>query len=353
MSDIENAIDRLGFDQITVNTSLFTQDDDLSYHINGVHDLVERIEEVVGVTQNSYFTEDDRSKVKEIRTEASAFSKKLSQAVIEHKKTLVTEMDEEKKAVVNKLAELTDTLATELDRFDQRIRAEKRADMEMSFDDTVGILTNNKSGSDILADLNLNQIENPSWYNRSASTNKSVNEMTERVNTILVLNDTYNQDGEHSADDLISLLSDNEWSTAAVMVVLHERKREAEEAEAEAQRVAEKRAKEIAEAEERGRIRAQEQAERERQQAIVDEHEREDRFAKAQWERSVNRLRAERERSEDKAHSVESTFNMAVQYTKSGDDTHVRDRVEAAVHKELDALVDEGVVSSANVSVND
>ena len=97
MSNISRAIERLDFDDISTDADLFYQDTDLSYHILDKDDLVARIEDTIEALESTYFTDEDRVKVRNIRAEANKFSKELGKAVIEHKKRLTTHLDYESK----------------------------------------------------------------------------------------------------------------------------------------------------------------------------------------------------------------------------------------------------------------
>src|SRR5699024_718424 len=123
-------------------------------------DLVARIEDTIEALESTYFTDDDRVKVKNIRAEANKFSKELGKAVIEHKKRLTTHLDEERKEIVDKLTHMSDRLNDELVKFDQKIRTEKREDMVMAFEDAVFTLNSTNGNTAFLHDLTLAAIEN-------------------------------------------------------------------------------------------------------------------------------------------------------------------------------------------------
>src|SRR5699024_6205485 len=143
-------LERLDFDDISTDADLFYQDTDLSYHILDKDDLVARIEDTIEALESTYFTDDDRVKVKNIRAEANKFSKELGKAVIEHKKRLTTHLDEERKEIVDKLTHMSDRLNDELVKFDQKIRTEKREDMVMAFEDAVFTLTSTNGNTAFL-----------------------------------------------------------------------------------------------------------------------------------------------------------------------------------------------------------
>src|SRR5699024_11758201 len=82
MSNISRAIERLDFDDISTDADLFYQDSDLSYHILDKDDLVARIEDTIEALESTYFTDDDRVKVKNIRAEANKLSKEDRKSVV-------------------------------------------------------------------------------------------------------------------------------------------------------------------------------------------------------------------------------------------------------------------------------
>lgn len=349
MSNISRAIERLDFDDISTDTDLFYQDTDLSYHILGKDDLVARIEDTIEALESTYFTDDDRVKVKSIRAEANKFSKELGKAVIEHKKRLTTDLDDERKEIVDKLTHMSDRLNDELVKFDQKIRAEKREDMVMAFEDAVFTLTSTNGATAFLHDLTLEAIENPSWYNRSASANKSVADMTDRMNSIIALHSMVAASGEVTVNDLVELLADNEWATGSAMMIVTERQRQAEEAKREAAERERIRAKEIAEAEERGRRQAEQKAKdaaEEAKRREIAERERTEQEAK----RKAEAVQVEKS-ADVKVVTQHSTLTVSVQYTDTDDTDAVTEKVRNAIQVTLDALVTNGDLSSATVHI--
>ena len=348
MSNISRAIERLDFDDISTDADLFYQDTDLSYHILDKDDLVARIEDTIEALESTYFTDDDRVKVKNIRAEANKFSKELGKAVIEHKKRLTTHLDEERKEIVDKLTHMSDRLNDELVKFDQKIRTEKREDMVMAFEDAVFTLTSTNGNTAFLNDLTLDDIENPSWYNRSASANKSVADMTDRINSIVALHSMVAASGEVNVSDLVELLADNEWATGSAMMVVTERQRQAEEAKREAEERERIRAKEIAEAEERGRRQAEQKAKEAAEEAErreIAERERAEQEAK----RKAEAVQVEKS-ADVEVDTQHSTLTVSVQYTNTDTDA-VTEKVRNAIQDTLDTLVTNGDLSSATVHI--
>lgn len=230
----------------TSQSPALTTDETGIYHINGGSDLLGKINNVIDFLENVELTEDDRDMVRETRRFTNEFIKAVDRSVIDERARVFDQVNEERKAINERMTVMKRILADKLDQFDQRIRAEKRAELQAHFEDekTMG------EYSHVLAKISFEMIENQSWFNRSASVPKARQELSERVKSLATAV-MLSEDGEEVAN-VVSILVEAEWSLPDVIVEIQKKKQQREEAEHEKQR----RTREIEEAERRGREQA-------------------------------------------------------------------------------------------------
>lgn len=230
----------------TSQSPALTTDETGVYHINGGADLLGKINNVIDFLENVELTEDDRDMVRETRRFTNEFITAVDRSVIDERARVFDPVNEERKAVNERMTVMKRILADKLDQFDQRIRAEKKAELQAHFEDekTMGEYAH------VLAEISFEMIENQSWFNRSASVPKARQELSERVKSLATAV-MLSEDGEDVAN-VVAVLVEAEWSLPDVIVEIQKQKQQREEAEREKQR----RAREIEEAERRGREQA-------------------------------------------------------------------------------------------------
>lgn len=257
MSDISRQLDIIT--NVTDLSPVYHVTDDGVYTINDVDNIINSIREATQRAAKAELTEDDRKYVKQTKTLSNQFGKLIDRAVIDEKKRVFGEIDQQRKAVQAELKDFSAVLSQRMDEFDVQIREEKRLKRMSQFADEIAVRS---AASDTFASLNIaySDIENGSWYNRSMSESKAQAELGARLDAIMTLHQLI------SATPLdvtaVHMLSTNDWDMTAAVANVNEAVEELNEQKRREAEEEEKRRKDIEEAERRGR----EQAELERKE---------------------------------------------------------------------------------------
>lgn len=257
MSDISRQLDIIT--NVTDLSPVYHVTDDGVYTINDVDNIINSIHEATQRAAKAELTEDDRKYVKQTKTLSKQFGKLIDRAVIDEKKRVFGEIDQQRKAVQAELNDFSAVLSQRMDEFDVQIREEKRLKRMSQFADEIAVRS---AADDTFASLKITyaDIENGSWYNRSMSESKAQAELGARLDAIMTLHKLI------SATPLdvtaVHMLSTNDWDMTAAVANVNEAVEELNEQKRREAEEEEKRRKDIEEAERRGR----EQAELERKE---------------------------------------------------------------------------------------
>lgn len=230
----------------TSNSPALRTDETGVYRINGGDELLVKIENVIDYLDNVELTEDDRDMVRDTRRFTNEFIKAVDRAVIDERARVFDPVNEERKAINERMTVMKRILADKLDQFDQRIRAEKREELQAHFNDekTMG------EYAYLLQNVSFEMLENQSWSNRSSSLPKAKQELSERVKSLASAVSIADENDD--VPSVVGLLIESDWSLPDVIVRIQQRNQE----RLQEQREKEQRAREIAEAERRGREQA-------------------------------------------------------------------------------------------------
>lgn len=237
---------------------ILNRDDEGVYRVSGIDELIGNVERAIESTNDAQFTDEDRKQIKAARAFVNKLDEFVNRAVIDEKNRVFNTADGDRKRLREATTRLSTTLKERLDEFDARERARKREELSAAFDDAKFMYDDDDvSGAIDLGSLTFAEIEDSRWSNRSASRNKAIQELNERIASIVSLGAI---DPELDNNAALVILEDAEWSTANAVILVNENKTRREREEREAREREEVRKRELEEAERRGREQAQREA---------------------------------------------------------------------------------------------
>ena len=237
---------------------ILNRDDEGVYRVSGIDELIGNVERAIESTNDAKFTDEDRKQIKAARAFVNKLDEFVNRAVIDEKNRVFNTADSDRKRLREATTRLSTTLKERLDDFDARERARKRDELSAAFDDAKFMYDDDDvSGAIDLGSLTFAEIEDSRWSNRSASRNKAIQELNERITSVVSLGAI---DPELDNSAALEILEDAEWSTASAVILVNENKARREREEREAREREEARKRELEEAERRGREQAQREA---------------------------------------------------------------------------------------------
>lgn len=237
---------------------ILNRDDEGVYRVSGIDELIGNVERAIESTNDAKFTDEDRKQIKAARAFVNKLDEFVNRAVIDEKNRVFNTADSDRKRLREATTRLSTTLKERLDDFDARERARKREELSAAFDDAKFMYDDDDvSGAIDLGSLTFAEIEDSRWSNRSASRNKAIQELNERITSVVSLGAI---DPELDNSAALEILEDAEWSTASAVILVNENKARREREEREAREREEARKRELEEAERRGREQAQREA---------------------------------------------------------------------------------------------
>lgn len=237
---------------------ILNRDDDGVYRVSGIDELIGNVERAIESTNDAEFTDEDRKQIKAARAFVNKLDEFVNRAVIDEKNRVFNTADDGRKRLREATTRLSSTLKSRLDDFDARERARKREELSAAFEDAKFMYDDDDvSGAIDLSSLTFAEIEDSRWSNRSASRNKAIQELNERITSVVSLGAI---DPELDNSAALEILEDAEWSTANAVILVNENKTRREAEEREAREREEARRRELEEAERRGREQARREA---------------------------------------------------------------------------------------------
>lgn len=174
------------------------------------------------------FTDEDRKFLAEQRAEVNKASKAFIAAAREEKENIVGNYDKQTDGIKSLFTSLSNTLGDKIHNIDSEAREEKRKAMEEAFNDEIDLREDER-----LDDLVFLDVDNSSWHNRSASHNKAIKELHNRLDSICIVLDMDSVD--ETATDIASVLNMYGWDLAPVINHYRELEEEKREKEQEPQ----------------------------------------------------------------------------------------------------------------------
>ena len=163
------------------------------------------------------FTDEDRTFLSEQRAEVNKASKAFIAAAREEKENIVGNYEKQTDGIKSLFKSLDETLKGKIHNLDSDVSKEKRKAMEDAFNDEIDLREDERLNSLVFLD-----VDNSSWHDRSASRNKAIKELHNRLDSICAVLDMDNVD--ETAADIASVLNLYSWNLA--LAINHYRKLE-------------------------------------------------------------------------------------------------------------------------------
>lgn len=192
-------IDRLGLEQ---DASLVMIDG--RYEISGFDRFKLTVEEVLDYLSKHEYVEEDRKSLAGARAAVNKFSKNINDAIKSHQNEMFGKVDEQKKEVQSLLSSVTSALKSHIDEADRIARLRKQ---EMFENELATRLDYVKE----LSSLDVFDVIDSSWLNRTASDKKNLQELHSRLNSIekLIKSDLCKSS---DASEICGILQLYDWS---------------------------------------------------------------------------------------------------------------------------------------------
>ena len=207
------------------------------YHVAGMDELLEKIKVVTQTIEESDLAEEDRQAVRVTRKFVNDFITAVDRSVIDERARVFDPVNQERKLINERMVAMKSMLSDKLDAFDTQLRKEKRDSLIAHFNDEK-LMGEHSEG---LAEVTFEMVENQSWFNRSASLNKARKELSERLTSIVVVDQVQDQEG--STEEAVDILARNDWNLASTVAAIQEEKarkeNERKQKEEEDRRIAE------------------------------------------------------------------------------------------------------------------
>lgn len=196
--------------------------------INRAAELQDALIVATNQINGTEFTDEDRKFLAEQRAEVNKASKAFIAAAREEKENIVGNYDKQTDGIKSLFTSLSNTLGDKIHNIDSEAREEKRKAMEEAFNDEIDLREDER-----LDDLVFLDVDNSSWHNRSASHNKAIKELHNRLDSICIVLDMDSVD--ETATDIASVLNMYGWDLAPVINHYRELEEEKREKEQEPQ----------------------------------------------------------------------------------------------------------------------
>ena len=178
---------------------------DGQYHLSNYSEMVKTLKTFQKQVDNYQYDDADRQPIKKIKTAANKTIKQFKQNVKEQQEKLFGPALKESKEIETLMTKLSTSLAKGLDEDDKNQKKLKKQELTALFKDAKDIIENL---SDL--DFDFKDIYDISWLNRTASHNKVVSALNQRLETInLLVSNPVLQN--NPVDEIIEILDDNDW----------------------------------------------------------------------------------------------------------------------------------------------
>lgn len=178
--------------------------------INRAAELQDALIVATNQINGTEFTDEDRKFLAEQRAEVNQASKAFIAAAREEKENIVGNYDKQTDGIKSLFTSLSNTLKDKIHDLDSEARKEKRKAIEEAFNDEIDLREDERLNSLVFLD-----VDNSSWHNRSASHNKAIKELHNRLDSICIVLDMDNVD--ETAADIASVLNMYGWDLAPVI----------------------------------------------------------------------------------------------------------------------------------------
>ena len=192
-------IERLGLEQ---DTSLVLVDG--RYEISRFDRFKSTVEDVLKYLSEHEYTEEDRKSLADARAAVNKFSTNIDGAIKSRQSEMFGKVDEQKKEVQRLLNSVTSALKSHIDEADRLARLRKQEMFENELSTRLDYVSE-------LSSLDVFDVIDSSWLNRTASDKKNLQEFHARLNSIekLIKSDLCKSS---DASEICGVLQLHDWS---------------------------------------------------------------------------------------------------------------------------------------------
>lgn len=150
------------------------------YEVIGFDEFKQKVENVLEFLRSREFEEEDRKSLAHTRAAVNKYTTKVNDLIKSEKSDLFSKVDEQKKEINDLLSSITSELKNKIDEFDQlaRIRRQEVLEQELKIRQEYNPELNN---------VDIYEVIDGSWLNRTASEKKSLAELVARLQSIAKL----------------------------------------------------------------------------------------------------------------------------------------------------------------------
>ena len=195
------------------------------YHLSNYNAMIETLKEFQAKVDGYEYDDADRQPIKKIKAAANNTIKDFKTYIKNQQENLFGPALEESKEIEKLMKKLSTSLAEGLDKDDKRQKKIKQKELTALFEDAKSMIDNLDD-----LDFEFEDIYDISWLNRTASYNKTVSALNQRLETIslLVSNPIFKS---NSIDEIIETLEENNWDglkTQNELTLLNQKRQEEE-----------------------------------------------------------------------------------------------------------------------------
>lgn len=195
------------------------------YHLSNYDTMIETLKEFQAKVDGYEYDDADRQPIKKIKAAANNTIKDFKTYIKNQQENLFGPALEESKEIEKLMKKLSTSLAEGLDKDDKRQKKIKQKELTALFEDAKSMIDNLDD-----LDFEFEDIYDTSWLNRTASHNKTVSALNQRLETIslLVSNPIFKS---NSIDEIIETLEENNWDglkTQNELTLLNQKRQEEE-----------------------------------------------------------------------------------------------------------------------------
>ena len=150
------------------------------YEVIGFEEFKQKVENVLEFLRSRDFEEDDRKSLAHTRAAVNKYTGRVNDLIKSEKSDLFSKVDEQRKEINELLSSVTSELKNKIDEFDQlaRIRRQEVLEQELKI---------RQEYNPELKNVDIYEVIDGSWLNRTASEKKSLSELVSRLQSIAKL----------------------------------------------------------------------------------------------------------------------------------------------------------------------
>lgn len=150
------------------------------YEVIGFEEFKQKVENVLEFLRSRDFEEDDRKSLAHTRAAVNKYTGRVNDLIKSEKSDLFSKVDEQRKEINDLLSSVTSELKNKIDEFDQlaRIRRQEVLEQELKI---------RQEYNPELKNVDIYEVIDGSWLNRTASEKKSLSELVSRLQSIAKL----------------------------------------------------------------------------------------------------------------------------------------------------------------------